>query len=363
MLNLWEIVLFILSPIYFSIMNEQCALKYGSKFITKLNYSIVCGKPPKVDHINKIVYLEDNKDTVSVVRAISAILFWNTPKSLYNFFNKAYNADFGHDITNTRFGDYLYNTINYMTNFNSINRDKDIYIHFHPWINRSLSEDLLLATIDLINKMFDDDDNYFYSRPKIPPISITEYSIDKNLLDYLCGKFGACITGSIALACYGSVYRNNVHDVDFLVPTTHLTDEINDILNDEIEHNKIVGKRRIEVESKVKLLFQETSIYKGLTKLYKDVHLVNCFIDRVSDYDEYVKCTFTFITDNHEYDLIFKTEINKTYNPHFNCYIQDIGDILYSKTLLGRPKDYRDLIDFKPYNYINNQNTKCVTLL
>ena len=38
---------------------------------------------------------------------------------------------------------------------------------------------------------------------------------------------------------------------------------------------------------------------------------------------------------------------------------QNINDILYAKKLLGRPKDFQDLINFKPYSKLNN-NFKCV---
>lgn len=39
--------------------------------------------------------------------------------------------------------------------------------------------------------------------------------------------------------------------------------------------------------------------------------------------------------------------------------IQEINEILFTKRLLGRPKDFQDLINFKPYTRLNN-NGKCV---
>ena len=139
---------------------------------------------------------------------------------------------------------------------------------------------------------------------------------------------------------------------------------MNQILDYEIEHNKIVGKRRIEVENKVKTLFERTNIFQTLKNLYNNVQIKACSIDRVSEYDEYVKCTFILLIDEKEYDLIFKSDICRRFIQSLDIFVQDVGDILYSKTLLGRPKDYRDLINFKPYNYdVAFQNSKCITLL
>ena len=341
---------------------EICELGY--KFIDKLNYRFVYGQDYKVDHINKIVYGENPNSSLAVLEACVAILFWNTPICFRNFFKEAYLKETKKEIDVYNFTYYLYKVLKDITELHTYNRNKDIYTLFHPWINRNLVNNLYNASSILISKMFDDEDNYFRKENNSNPYVVNANSLDRKLIKCISIDFGGCITGSLALSCYGTVYRESFHDIDFLVSTEYLTDEINQILDYEIEHNKIVGKRRIEVENKVKTLFECTNIVQALKNLYNDVQIKACFIDRVSEYDEYVKCTFILLIDGKEYDLIFKSDICRRFMQYLDTFVQDVGDILYSKTLLGRPKDYRDLINFKPYNYdVTFQNSKCITLL
>ena len=345
-------------------MTNKEIYKLGYKFIDKLNYKFIYGQDYKVDHINKIVYGENPNSSLAVLEVCVAILFWNTPICFRNFFKEAYLKETKEEIDVYNFTYYLYKVLKDITELHTYNRNKDIYTLFHPWINRNLINNLYNASIVLVSKMFDDEDNYFRKENNSNPYIVDVNSLDRKLINCISIDFGGCITGSFALSCYGTVYRESFHDIDFLVSTEHLTDEINQILDYEIEHNKIVGKRRIEVENKVKTLFECTNIVQALKNLYNDVQIKACFIDRVSEYDEYVKCTFILLIDGKEYDLIFKSDICRRFMQSFDIFVQDVGDILYSKTLLGRPKDYRDLINFKPYNYdVTFQNSKCITLL
>ena len=344
------------------INKEICELGY--KFIDKLNYRFIYGQDYKVDHINKIVYGENPNSSLAVLEACVAILFWNTPICFRNFFKEAYLKETKEEIDIYNFTYYLYKVLKDITELHTYNRNKDIYTLFHPWINRNLVNNLYNASSILISKMFDDEDNYFRKENNSNPYVVNANSLDRKLINCICDDLGGWITGSLALSCYGTVYRESFHDIDFLVSTEHLTDEINQILDYEIEHNKIVSKRRIEVENKVKTLFECTNIVQALKNLYNDIQIKGCFIDRVSEYDEYVKCTFILLIDGKEYDLIFKSDICRRFMQSLDTFVQDVGDILYSKTLLGRPKDYRDLINFKPYNYdVTFQNSKCITLL
>ena len=341
---------------------EICELCY--KFIDKLNYRFVYEQKYRVDHINKIVCVENPNSSLAVLEACVDILFWNTPICFRNFFKEAYIRETQEDIDIYNFADYLIRVLKNITELPHYHRNKDIYTLFHPWINRDLVNNLYNASIILVSKMFDDEDNYFRKENNSNPYVVNANSLDRKLINCICIDFGGCITGSLALSCYGTVYRESFHDIDFLVSTEHLTDEINQILDYEIEHNKIVGKCRIEVENKVKTLFEYTNIVQALKNLYNDVQIKACFIDRVSEYDEYVKCTFILLIDGKEYDLIFKSDICRRFMQYLDTFVQDVGDILYSKTLLGRPKDYRDLINFKPYNYnAIFKNSKCITLL
>lgn len=341
---------------------EICELGY--KFIDKLNYRFVYKQGCRVDHINKIVCVENTNSTRAILEACVAILYWNTPICFRNFFKEAYLKETQEDINIYDFADYLVRILKSITELYYCHRNKDIYTLFHPWINRDLVNDLYNASVILVSKMFDDEDNYFRKENNSNLYTINVNNLDRKLIDYICNDFNGCITGSIALSCYGTIYRDSFHDIDFLISTKHLTDEMNQILDYEIEHNKIVGKRRIEVENKVKTLFERTNIFQTLKNLYNNVQIKACSIDRVSEYDEYVKCTFILLIDEKEYDLIFKSDICRRFIQSLDIFVQDVGDILYSKTLLGRPKDYRDLINFKPYNYdVAFQNSKCITLL
>lgn len=346
-------------------MTDKEICELGYKFIDKLNYRFVYEQTYRVDHINKIVCIANQKSIRAIFEACVAILFWNTPICFRNFFKEAYPRETQEDISVYDFADYLIYVLKCIIELHHCHRNKDLYTLFNPWINRNLVNNLYNASVILVSKMFDDEDNYFRKENNSNSYVIDVESLDRKLIDYICNNFGGCITGSLALSCYGTVYRDSFHDIDFLVSTEHLTDEINQILDYEIKHNKIVGKRRIEVENKVKTLFECTNIVQELKNLYNDVQIKGCFIDRVSEYDEYVKCTFILLIDEKEYDLIFKSDISRRFMQSLNTFVQDVGDILYSKTLLGRPKDYRDLINFKPYNTydVTFRNSKCITWL
>lgn len=346
-------------------MTDKEICELGYKFIDKLNYRFIYEQTYRVDHINKIVCIANQKSIRAIFEACVAILFWNTPICFRNFFKEAYPKETQEDISVYDFADYLIYVLKCITELHYCHRNKDFYTLFNPWINRNLVNNLYNASVILVSKMFDDKDNYFRKENNNNPYVINVENLDRKLIECICNDFGGCITGSLALSCYGTVYRNSFHDIDFLVSTKHLTDEINQILDYEIEHNKIVGKRRIKVENKVKTLFEYTNIVQALKNLYNDVQIKGCFIDRVSEYDEYVKCTFILLIDGKEYDLIFKSDICRRFMQSLDTFIQDVGDILYSKTLLGRPKDYKDLINFKPYNTydITFRNSKCITWL
>lgn len=345
-------------------MTDKEILDIGDKFIAKMNYRWIYNQLPRVDNTNKIVCVENPNNQYDLYAAVSAILFWNTPKCLYNFFNQAYKEEFDEELTNYNFGKYLVDCLKGIDKLCSCYRNKDIYNLFHPWVNRTLVHDLHNACVILLSKMFDDEDNYFIKyKETYNAIDVTKLDIDRTLVDLICLNYNGCLTGSIAMASFGTIYRDDIHDVDFIVSTEHLSNEINKLLDDEIEHNKIVGKRRIEVENNVKELFTKTIIYQDIKHKYCEVRIKDCSIDRVTDYDEFVKCTFILIIDGKEYDLIFKSDVHRRFKSNINTFVQDIRDMVYSKTLLGRPKDYADLINFKPFDFITFQDSNTIILL
>ena len=118
------------------------------------------------------------------------------------------------------------------------------------------------------------------------------------------------------------------------------------------------------IENKIKDNFKRLPIYKDLENLGRPIKVVNCSIDRVTAYDKFVKCTVMLEIGGFEFDLIFKSEFNRRLRPLLGCYVQEISDQFYAKTLLGRPKDYRDLINFVPYDRdITYNDTKMIDIL
>ena len=84
-------------------MTDKEICELGYKFIDKLNYRFVDEQTCKVDHINKIICVENPNSSLFVLEACVAILFWNTPICFRNFFKEAYIRGFKEEINITEF--------------------------------------------------------------------------------------------------------------------------------------------------------------------------------------------------------------------------------------------------------------------
>lgn len=343
-------------------MNVDKIKQHCYKFIDKLNYKFVENQQPRVDHINKLVCLEGN-DLEEIVCATLKILFWNTPKSCYNFFVKSYEHNYEESFNIRSLANTFIKVLASIEDINYDHKDKNLYFYFHPYINKELVLDLYKALIMLSCKMFNDEDNYFKKETNTRELKANRAKLDTNLTNCICVEYVGCITGSFALATYGTVYRNSFKDIDFAIPSNVLTKQINDILDENLLHNELIGKRRFELENDIQSMFKDTDLYKSLGVIYKDINIDKFYIDRVSSYDKFIKCSMLIRLDNRHYDFIFKDNISRLYKDSIGTYIQDIEDLIYSKTILGRPKDYKDLINFKPYKIIPHVSKKCVDLL
>lgn len=174
------------------------------------------------------------------------------------------------------------------------------------------------------------------------------------------------------MSMYGFVYRETIKDFDLLVDYKHLPDDILEIINDELTYNKIVGKDRIKTQEEVKQRFINCDFFDKLNVIFYDkLEVKAAVIDVVAEYDNITKITFILKYGDIEFDLIFRGNLKyETFSmPVFNglgkilyentSKVQDINEILFTKRLLGRPKDFQDLINFKPYTRLNN-NGKCI---
>ena len=240
-------------------------------------------------------------------------------------------------------------------------RNSDINRILHPCVDTSLRSNFSKVMTILLSKAFDEEDGYFNPTKDKSIINFKFEHIYKRFLINASYK-DLTLSGSNALAFYGEVFRNEIKDFDFLVDDSYLPKEIYDIVNEEISYNKIVGKDRIKVENKVKELFENSRFYNELSVILDNkLSILAAVIDRVAEYDNLTKVTFILKYIDIEFDLIFRhnLEFNTTNIDDYTIRIQNINDILYAKKLLGRPKDFQDLINFKPYSKLNN-NFKCV---
>ena len=308
-----------------------------------------------VDHVNK--EYDKNNDIYNI---LFFFLFWNIPQFVYNVIKLSIKNCFGYDMTNCNLTKVILFSDNIIISSTKY-RNSDINRIFHPSIYTSLRSNFDKDMTILLSKAFDEEDSYFNPTKDKSIINFKFEHIYKRFLINASYK-DLTLSGSNALAFYGEVFRNEIKDFDFLVDDSYLPKEIYDIVNEEISYNKIIGKDRIKVENKVKELFENSRFYNELSVILDNkLSILAAVIDRVAEYDNLTKVTFILKYRDIEFDLIFRhnLEFNTTNIDDYTIRIQNINDILYAKKLLGRPKDFQDLINFKPYSKLNN-NFKCV---
>lgn len=253
-------------------------------------------------------------------------------------------------------------------------RNNNLHKLLHPCVDVSLRTDFKKVIDIILCKAFDEEDSYF--NVYCPVIS------NNNILNLLTSNehrflsiinnIDAILSGSFAMSMYGFVYRETIKDFDLLVDYKHLPDDILEIINDELTYNKIVGKDRIKTQEEVKQRFINCDFFDKLNVIFYDkLEVKAAVIDVVAEYDNITKITFILKYGDIEFDLIFRGNLKyETFSmPVFNglgkilyentSKVQDINEILFTKRLLGRPKDFQDLINFKPYTRLNN-NGKCI---
>lgn len=339
------------------------------KFANRLRYSPSDNLPDNiiVDHVNK----EYNTKAFSY-DVLFDIIFWNTPKFVYNVVKSSLKHTFGYSMTLSN----IFSAINELDLELDTTRYRNNNLHklLHPCIDSTLRTDFKKVINIILCKAFDEEDSYFnVCCPVISNNNISNLlTLNEHLFLNIINNIDAILSGSFAMSMYGFVYRKTIKDFDLLVDYKYLPNDILEIINDELTYNKIVGKDRIKTQEEVYRRFIDCEFFDILNRIfYNKLEVKAAVIDVVAEYDNITKITFILKYDDIEFDLIFRGNLKyKTFSiPLYNEFgkviyentskVQDINEILFTKRLLGRPKDFQDLINFKPYTRLNN-NGKCV---
>lgn len=338
-------------------------------FAERLRYSPSNNLPDNiiVDHVNK----EYNTKAFSY-DVLFDIIFWNTPQFVYNVFKLSLKNTFGYKMTLSNIF-YVINKLDLKLDTTKY-RNSNLYKLLHPCVDSTLRTNFKKVIDILLSKVFDEEDNYFNVHcTKDTHINILKLlNLNEHKFLVNISNIDAIISGSFAMSMYGFVYRETIKDFDLLVDYKYLPDDILEIINDELTYNKIVGKDRIKTQEEVKQLFINCDFFDKLNVIFYDkLEVKAAVIDVVAEYDNITKITFILKYEDIEFDLIFRGNLKyETFSiPVCNgrgkvlygstVKVQDINEILFTKRLLGRLKDFQDLINFKPNTRLNN-NGKCV---
>lgn len=338
-------------------------------FVKRLSYSPNDNLPDNVivDHVNK-----EYNTKAFPYDVLFDIIFWNTPQFVYNVVKSSLKHTFGYSMTLSNIF-YAINKLD-LEIIPTKYRNNNLHKLLHPCIDSTLRTDFKKVIDIILCKAFDEEDSYF----NVYCLVISSNNIS-NLLTpnehrffSIINNIDAILSGSFAMSMYGFVYRETIKDFDLLVDYKHLHDDILEITNDELTYNKIIGKDRVKTEEIVKEKFINCYFFSILNYgFYNQLEVLHAVIDRVAEYDNITKVTFIFKYGDIEFDLIFRNNIAYDIVKILVCNgldetikeseikAQDINEILFTKRLLGRPKDFQDLINFKPYTRLNN-NGKCV---
>ncbi len=329
-------------------------------FADRLRYSPNANLPKDiiVDHVNK-----EYNPNINPYYVLFDIIFWNVPPFVYNAVKMSLQHQFGYDMS-------LYNLTKAIEQLDleiipTKYRNTNVYTILHPCIDPSLRTDFTKVMDILLCRAFDEEDSYF--NVYIPDNS------DTNIVGFLTpaqhifleniSNIDVILSGSFAMSIYGIIYRKDIKDFDLLIDYKYLPSDILDLVDRELNYNKIIGKKRIKTEKEIKSKFITCEFFDRLNKYFHNkLEVQSAVIDKITEYDNLVKVTFNIKYEDIEFDLIFRTNVkykiftipNKT-----KVKVQDINDVLFTKRLLGRQKDFQDLINFKPYSKLDNDN-KCV---
>lgn len=328
----------------------QTTVKAVKNLIERFNYGIalkLMHPTDIVDHINKVVYISKNDDALLLSSALLNIVFWISPNCVEHFIVD--KSDFpvpNKSVRNRKLGQDLFMALHKIVHKHNPCKYKSspvgelIHQFNHPELKYYKGLDILAS------KLLDEEDCDYKIRlvetQKLNGLP-KEY---EHIYHVVCDDQDACISGSIGLSIYGRVYRDKVKDIDLSVNAKLLGKKLNTYLDENLTTD-LKGKKRLNAEKEIRKLFEQTRIYKRIKDSEPDVTLTACVIDRCSEYDRSCKLTTTFKRgDDYEFDLLFRDDIN--YEFENGLKVQEINALIKAKRQLGRPRDFRDLIDFIP---------------
>lgn len=345
-----------------------------TKIFNRLGYDVDISNHTNRDDYNKIITMKENApDNLLWYYLIETALSY-CPPCVSNFFNRSYEHKYGHTPTNPDLLDKM--VLGYYTELvRSYRHISEVYVNmnvtFHPYVNKTLLNNFDVASKMFIEKLLDDNDDYFninHEQKLISQDDITKVIEEESPFLEIIMNYDGALAGSVALAHYGSIYRDTIHDIDVILPITALSKELIQLI-DETSQIQIMNKEKRDKEKIVPKLFKQTDLYKELYDLCNGLILIKDFnIDQISEYDKVARGVIILTIEEKDYDLIFRETVNTTEFTNsktgfsYNC--QSLIDSFDTKRLLGRPKDFQDLINFVPYDRnITYNDTKMIDIL
>lgn len=340
---------------FFFIMDIQ----QFTKIFNRLGYDVDISNYINKDDYNKIITMKDNASNNLLWYYLIDTALSYCPTCVRNFFNRSYEHKYGYTPTNPDLLDKM--VLGYYTELvKSYRHISEVYVNmnvtFHPYVNRTLLDNFNVASQIFIEKLLDDNDDYFnvdHEQKLVSQDDITKIIEEELPFLKIIMNYGGALAGSVALAHYGSVYRDTIHDIDVILPITALSKELIQLIY-ETSQIQIMNKEKRDKEKVVPKLFKKTDLYKELYDLCNGLILIKDFnIDQISEYDKIAKGVIILTIEGKDYDLIFRETVNtKEFTNSktgfsYNC--QSLIDSFATKRLLGRPKDFQDLINFKKY--------------
>lgn len=174
-------------------------------------------------------------------------------------------------------------------------------------------------------------------------------------------KYGGTLGGSAAIRLQGTLYRQileDFHDLDFTMPFSKFSFDLRTAISrfyDNIRMNKdIMGWKDASVNAREQLLkevdviFKRSELFEDLSKIYDEVALKNIF------YTPGNGMCFTFTVDGFPVDLFFSKDVKPLIIEGIK--VSHFSVSFAAKTLMRRPKDMRDIINFKKFKQNSNEN-------
>lgn len=326
-------------------------------FAHRLNYTSDMSLPSTtiVDHVNKKYNIY-----ADIHHILFDIIFWNTPEFVYNAIKESLYYQYSKSMTLDNIDEALKNIK--INNIVGQYRTKSLSSILHPWVNINYRTNFRLVINNLFSKVFDKYDTYFNKDENAVPLTIN--TLTQTQIDFIniIADTDLILSGSLALWMYGSVYRKEIKDFDFILSTVYLPDDLLNLINETINNKHISFKDKVKAEEEIKTKFVKCRFYSKLNKLFNNkLKVSKVVIDRISEYDNIAKATFSIIYNYIEFDIIVRenviykhkmfpvTERNSNVLYGKKIKVQNVNDILYTKRLLGRIKDFKDLMMFKPH--------------